>query len=121
MNANVRVFPIDHDKKLDNILKEFRELLDREFGKDTYAAYVALVNAPNLTSAPEEDVTVTSYRFTAVPAELAEDDRDAFAGLLYKTISKDSMIGKAVIMTYTDKFADIMGNMLESAENEEEG
>lgn len=118
--SNVKSFPINVDTKLDNIFKEFNEVLDREFGKNTYASYVTIVHSSDLGKTEDDEAEITSYRFAVIPEGLSEDDTDVFTGLLYKAISKDTNVGSAVVHRYSQKFAEFMGHLVDGEDEEEE-
>ena len=120
MSSNVKSFPVNTETKIDNIMKDFREILDREFGPNNFASYVTIVSAPTLGKTEDVDTEITSYRFTTVPTDADEDHVDTFVGLLYQSMGKDPNIGRAVINKYADKLAELLGHIIESESEDEE-
>jgi hypothetical protein len=120
MTKNVKIFPLNADKKLEVIIEEIGSTLNTELGKGTYSAYVTIIHAPGIGKQEDEDVEATSYRFTITPPELPEEDEDTFIGLLYKAISKDPHVGGAVIHAYSQKFAEFFAGAIANEEDEED-
>ncbi len=116
--SNLKTFPVNSDAKMESIYKEFRELLNNEFGENTFAAHVTVIHSSDLGKIEDADTEVTAYRFSLVPTDILEEDLDTFVGLLYQAISKDTNIGSAVIRRYSEKFAEFIGHVIDGAEDE---
>ena len=120
MASNVLPFRVNEDKRIDQIMKDMRELFEKQFGKNTFAAYVTIVSSPDLGHTEDDETEVTSYRFTLPPLERSDEDVSAFADLLYNSISKDTNIGAAVMQRYSSKLSEVLGRLIDSDNQEDE-
>ena len=86
---NVKVFPVDDDKRMDDVIAEVRALLSSKFGPDTFASYVTIVHSSTFGKVPDEEADVTAYRFTILPEKKEEEELDTMVGLLYQSLSNN--------------------------------
>lgn len=117
---NVKKFPVNFDKKSEFISNEIKNLLDKELGKDTYAAFMQIVSSPDIGKVPDKDAEVISFTFTFSPEEKKEEDVHTLIGLLLEAVSKDSAIRRAVYNRFSNKFVEVLESLIEAEDNDEE-
>ena len=116
---NVKSFPVNFDKKSEFISNEIKELLDKELGKDSYAAFMQIINSPTIGKTEDKKTEVVSFTFTFSPENKAEEDVHVLVGLLLEAVAKDPAIRRAVYSKLSDKFINVLEALIESDDEEE--